>query len=98
MPSLNEVPRYDCNGTPAQKWIIQSGSTKVQLAGTNYCLDAGACKYGVDLIHTGSEFPFQRQPMVCSSRSGHASPIYPPNNGFIQPTLVSHCKTKVILL
>ena len=35
--------RYDCNGTPAQNWWIVNGSTKVKLAGTNFCLDAGAC-------------------------------------------------------
>ena len=32
---------YDCNGTNAQKWIINRGTTAVQVAGTNYCLDAG---------------------------------------------------------
>ncbi|KAJ3521431.1 hypothetical protein NM688_g9017 [Phlebia brevispora] len=32
---------YDCNSTGAQNWVINSGSTAVQLAGTNYCLDAG---------------------------------------------------------
>ena len=95
---LSEVPRYDCNGTPAQKWFIQSGSTMVQLAGTKYCLDAGACKYDVDLIYKGSEIPLQRQRTVSGSRSGHASRMYPPNNGFIQLTFVSRCETKVILL
>ncbi|KAF8960459.1 G-X-X-X-Q-X-W domain-containing protein [Flammula alnicola] len=35
------VQIYDCNGTPAQRWIVNRGSTKVQLAGTNFCLDAG---------------------------------------------------------
>ena len=33
---------YDCNGTPAQNWTITTGETKVQLAGTNFCLDAGS--------------------------------------------------------
>ena len=32
---------YDCNGTPAQDWKLNKGSTKVQLNGTNFCLDAG---------------------------------------------------------
>ena len=32
---------YDCNGTGAQNWVIGSGTTSVQVAGTNYCLDAG---------------------------------------------------------
>ncbi|KAJ3537979.1 hypothetical protein NM688_g6586 [Phlebia brevispora] len=36
------VQIYDCNGTGAQNWVIQSGSTAVQVAGTNYCLDAGS--------------------------------------------------------
>ncbi|KAJ3556356.1 hypothetical protein NM688_g2074 [Phlebia brevispora] len=36
------VQIYDCNGTPAQQWNIVRGSTKVQLAGTNFCLDAGS--------------------------------------------------------
>ncbi|KAH6885094.1 hypothetical protein BKA70DRAFT_1574559 [Coprinopsis sp. MPI-PUGE-AT-0042] len=36
------VQIYDCNGTPAQNWILNRGSTKVQLAGTSFCLDAGS--------------------------------------------------------
>ncbi|KAJ3516408.1 hypothetical protein NLJ89_g1150 [Agrocybe chaxingu] len=36
------VQVYDCNDTPAQRWFITRGSTKVQLAGTNFCLDAGS--------------------------------------------------------
>ncbi|KDR84318.1 hypothetical protein GALMADRAFT_205989 [Galerina marginata CBS 339.88] len=36
------VQIYDCNGTGAQKWVLNKGSTKVQLAGTNFCLDAGS--------------------------------------------------------
>ena len=32
---------YDCNGTPAQQWEINNGQTAVQVAGTNFCLDAG---------------------------------------------------------
>ncbi|CAA7269993.1 unnamed protein product [Cyclocybe aegerita] len=35
------VQVYDCNDTPAQRWFITRGSTKIQLAGTNFCLDAG---------------------------------------------------------
>ena len=37
--------RYDCNGTRAQDWWIFNGSTKVRLAGTNFCLDAGTCRW-----------------------------------------------------
>ncbi|RXW19552.1 hypothetical protein EST38_g6302 [Candolleomyces aberdarensis] len=36
------VQIYDCNGTPAQRWVIRSGSTKVRLANSNFCLDAGS--------------------------------------------------------
>ncbi|KAL0951942.1 hypothetical protein HGRIS_008594 [Hohenbuehelia grisea] len=36
------VQIYDCNGTGAQQWVINTGDTKVQLAGTNFCLDAGS--------------------------------------------------------
>ncbi len=36
--------RYDCNETNAQQWLITRGNTKVQLAGTNFCLDAGSSK------------------------------------------------------
>ncbi|KAF9473924.1 G-X-X-X-Q-X-W domain-containing protein [Pholiota conissans] len=36
------VQIYDCNGTPAQNWVLTRGGTKVQLAGTNFCLDAGS--------------------------------------------------------
>jgi len=32
---------YDCIGTQAQSWVINKGSTRVQVAGTNFCLDAG---------------------------------------------------------
>ncbi|KAF8895130.1 carbohydrate-binding module family 13 protein [Infundibulicybe gibba] len=36
------VQIFDCNGTPAQKWVIHHGKTAVRLAGTNFCLDAGS--------------------------------------------------------
>lgn len=36
------VQIYDCNGTPAQDWVISRGAGSVKLAGTNYCLDAGS--------------------------------------------------------
>ncbi|KAF9523206.1 ricin B lectin domain-containing protein [Crepidotus variabilis] len=35
------VQLYDCNDTPAQKWVFTKGQTHIQLAGTKYCLDAG---------------------------------------------------------
>ncbi|KAF8810387.1 hypothetical protein BYT27DRAFT_7186611 [Phlegmacium glaucopus] len=36
------VQIYDCNGTGAQNWVLNRASTKVQVAGTNFCLDAGS--------------------------------------------------------
>jgi len=30
------------NGTAAQRWVFVRGSTKVRVAGTNFCLDAGS--------------------------------------------------------
>lgn len=37
--------RYDCNSTQSQQWVINRGSTKVQLAGTNFCLDGDSCQW-----------------------------------------------------
>jgi hypothetical protein len=39
------VQLYECNGTPAQKWVIKKGNTAVRLAGTDYCLDAGSRRW-----------------------------------------------------
>ncbi|KAF7796196.1 hypothetical protein EIP86_007370 [Pleurotus ostreatoroseus] len=36
------VQLYDCNGSAAQQWEIQSGNTAVRLNGTDFCLDAGS--------------------------------------------------------
>jgi len=36
------VQIFDCNGTPAQQWVIGLGEGPVVLAGTNFCLDAGS--------------------------------------------------------
>ncbi|KAF9529141.1 G-X-X-X-Q-X-W domain-containing protein [Crepidotus variabilis] len=36
------VQIYDCNGTGAQSWVLNKESTKVRVAGTNFCLDAGS--------------------------------------------------------
>ncbi|KAF8190562.1 G-X-X-X-Q-X-W domain-containing protein [Pholiota molesta] len=36
------VQIYDCNETNAQKWFFTQGSTKVRVANTNFCLDAGS--------------------------------------------------------
>ncbi|WWC93767.1 hypothetical protein V866_000603 [Kwoniella sp. B9012] len=35
------VQIYDCNGTGAQRWLIDKGKTKLRLKGTDFCLDAG---------------------------------------------------------
>ncbi|KAJ3561320.1 hypothetical protein NP233_g10267 [Leucocoprinus birnbaumii] len=40
------VDIFDCNGTAAQNWVIQPGTTQVKLAGKNFCLDAGSPKNG----------------------------------------------------
>jgi len=42
---------YNCNGTPAQEWIITKYNTKVQLAGTNFCLDAGSGEFKSNLTN-----------------------------------------------
>ena len=36
---------FKCNGTPAQKWSIMEGNTKVQVSGTNFCLDASSSEW-----------------------------------------------------
>ncbi|KAG5650304.1 hypothetical protein H0H81_012686, partial [Sphagnurus paluster] len=36
------VQIYDCNGTGAQKWILEKANTQLRVAGTNFCLDAGS--------------------------------------------------------
>ncbi|KAF8903451.1 G-X-X-X-Q-X-W domain-containing protein, partial [Gymnopilus junonius] len=36
------VQIFDCNGTGAQQWELTRGSTKVKVAGQNFCLDAGS--------------------------------------------------------
>lgn len=33
---------YDCNGTPAQNFEWNQASTKIRVANTNFCLDAGS--------------------------------------------------------
>lgn len=38
--------------TSAQKWILHRGSGSVQLAGTNYCLDAGSSESPTFLAHS----------------------------------------------
>ena len=37
-----QIFSFDCNGTPAQQWTFNPGFTKVQVTGTNFCLDAGS--------------------------------------------------------
>ncbi|KAF5361913.1 hypothetical protein D9756_002827 [Leucocoprinus leucothites] len=36
------VQIFDCNGTPAQQWLLTVGQTSVRLANSPFCLDAGA--------------------------------------------------------
>jgi len=40
--SSTSFDSYKCNETPAQRWLITPGSGKITLAGTPFCLDAGA--------------------------------------------------------
>ncbi|KAF4604588.1 hypothetical protein EYR40_003362 [Pleurotus pulmonarius] len=42
MANGTPVELFDCNGSVGQNWSIVKGQTKVQLAGTNFCLDAGS--------------------------------------------------------
>ncbi|KAL7413805.1 ricin B lectin domain-containing protein [Mrakia frigida] len=35
------VDMYDCNGSGAQAFVWNEGSTKIRVAGTKFCLDAG---------------------------------------------------------
>ncbi|KAF9442685.1 carbohydrate-binding module family 13 protein [Macrolepiota fuliginosa MF-IS2] len=35
------VQIFDCNGTPAQDWVVAPGEGHVNLASTGFCLDAG---------------------------------------------------------
>ncbi|KAF9443039.1 carbohydrate-binding module family 13 protein [Macrolepiota fuliginosa MF-IS2] len=36
------VQIFDCNGTPAQQWVLTANQTSVRLANSTFCLDAGA--------------------------------------------------------
>lgn len=59
---------YDCNGTPAQNWVWNEADTKIRLADSNFCLDAGtnpASGVGMKIwtsvprpLHFGSSFGF----------------------------------------
>ena len=33
--------RNDCDGSAAQNWLISTGSTTIQVADSEFCLDAG---------------------------------------------------------
>ncbi|TFK65365.1 carbohydrate-binding module family 13 protein [Pluteus cervinus] len=33
---------FDCNTSYNEQWVIKKGETKVQVAGTSFCLDAGS--------------------------------------------------------
>jgi hypothetical protein len=36
------VQLWDCNGKAQQQFALTTGSTKIQVAGTNFCLDFGS--------------------------------------------------------
>lgn len=40
-----QVVVNNCNGSELQNWAISPGSTHVQLAGKNFCLDTGDCEW-----------------------------------------------------
>lgn len=40
-----DLNRNDCNGSSAQNWVISEGATTVQVAGADFCLDAGTSTY-----------------------------------------------------
>ena len=51
--SLTFALSYDCNGTSAQNWVINDDETTVQVAGTNFCLDAGTSKHLLSITVNG---------------------------------------------
>ena len=59
---LTHLFSYDCNGTGAQNWVINSGTTALQVSGTNYCLDAGSGEW---LLR-----PTRAHPILTHSHSG----------------------------
>ena len=42
---ITHLDSYDCNQTASQRWLIRKGPTRVQVYGTNYCLDAGSSEH-----------------------------------------------------
>jgi len=60
---------YDCNGTKAQKWVINRGDTKVRVAGTDFCLDAGSRAFCVFVLPYVLFIPARRRPLliICSA-------------------------------
>jgi hypothetical protein len=50
---LTTTCSYDCNDSDTQRWFLSFGSTKVVLAGTNFCLDAGSSKCAAEKSELG---------------------------------------------
>ncbi|KAF5327905.1 hypothetical protein D9619_004904 [Psilocybe cf. subviscida] len=50
----NPVQIWDCNGSVGQKWVIDRRYNQIRVAGTNFCLNTGACSPAGTglLIHT----------------------------------------------
>jgi hypothetical protein len=44
-----QVQLWDCNGKAQQQFVISTGSTKVKVQGTNFCLDIGTATSGTKL-------------------------------------------------
>ena len=99
---LTICERYDCNGNQAQRWIIKRGSTKVQLAGTNFCLDAGMGQWAilpVNLVFPGFFFLMilfpQMLRMAYSSKYGNVMIISLRKSGIIHLIITLRSKIKV---
>jgi len=98
---LTFCERYGCNGSQAQRWVINKGSTKVQLAGTNFCLDAGTSQWAICrpvfvICKLMFLFP-QTLQMAHSSKYGNAMIISLRNSGTIQLITAFRSKSKVWL-
>jgi hypothetical protein len=75
------VQIYDCNNTPAQKWVIQRETTSIQVAGTNFCLDSS----------TTSGNHVKMKIWQCYAGIPAQTWIYSSNNNYIGRSGVSQC-------
>lgn len=96
------VHRYDCNGTAAQLWQVNLGSTTIRPANSNFCVDAGTCaskltkSRSIHRLRIVTNFiNVQPQPLELLWKFGNASAASHNNNGsstlmvsFLLPTQV----------